>query len=118
MALVTDNFRIYAAENLEIPCRPPIRCICLWVEQDLKLTCHLQENLLIVSSMRELPDDSVAFKRVDISDTTLVVRVDWVDPTKTTGGVGRTYSCINLIMHQQRLLQTVLLDCMTVIFML
>ena len=37
--------------------------------------------------------DSVAFKRVDISDTALVVpRVDWVDPTKTTGGVGQIYS--------------------------
>ena len=37
--------------------------------------------------------DSVALKRVDISDTALVVpRVDWINPSQTTGGVGRTYS--------------------------
>ena len=53
--------------------------------------------------------DSVAFKRVDISDTALVIpRVDWVDPTKTTGGVGRTYSMYKPDYAPKKLLQTVL----------
>ncbi|BCU95388.1 MAG: hypothetical protein CM15mV8_2320 [Caudoviricetes sp.] len=48
-------------------------------------------ELLIVSSMRELLTVTLLHLSVlDISDTALVVpRVDWVDPTKTTGGVGR-----------------------------
>ena len=45
------------------------------------------------SYARTTYSDAVSFKRVDISDTALVIpRVDWIDPTETTGGTGRTYS--------------------------
>ena len=97
MALVTDKFRIYAAESFRNTFSPRlIKCICLWVEQ--KKTWGGTDSPPTTKPIdsfeyaRTTYSDSVAFKRVDISDTALVIpRVDWIDPTKTTGGVGRIF---------------------------
>ena len=96
MALVTDNFRIYAAESFRDTLQSTNKVYMFvgraktWGSTDVPPT---GEPIDSFEYARTSYGDSVAFKRVDISDTALVVpRVDWVDPTKTTGGVGRTYS--------------------------
>ena len=96
MALVTDNFRIYAAESFRDTLQTTNKVYMFvgraktWGSTDVPPT---GEPLDSFEYARTSYGDSVAFKRVDISDTALVIpRVDWVDPTKTTGGVGRTYS--------------------------
>ena len=96
MALVTDNFRIYAAESFRDTLQTTNKVYMFvgraktWGSSDVPPT---GEPLDSFEYARTSYGDSVAFKRVDISDTALVIpRVDWVDPTKTTGGVGRTYS--------------------------
>ena len=96
MALVTDKFRIYAAESFRNTLQSSNKVYMFvgraktWGSSDIPPT---GEPIDSFEYARTTYQDSVAFKRVDISDTALVVpRVDWVDPTKTTGGVGRTYS--------------------------
>ena len=96
MALVTDNFRIYAAESFRDTLQTTNKVYMFvgraktWGSTDVPPT---GEPLDSFEYARTSYGDSVAFKRVDISDTALVIpRVDWIDPTKTTGGVGRTYS--------------------------
>ena len=96
MALVTDNFRIYAAESFRNTLQATNKVYMFvgraktWGSSDVPPT---GEPLDSFEYARTSYGDSVAFKRVDISDTALVIpRVDWTDPTKTTGGVGRTYS--------------------------
>ena len=96
MALVTDNFRIYAAESFRNTLTATNKVYMFvgraktWGSSDVPPT---GEPLDSFEYARTSYGDSVAFKRVDISDTALVIpRVDWIDPTKTTGGVGRTYS--------------------------
>ena len=96
MALVTDNFRIYAAESFRDTLTATNKVYMFvgrsktWGSSDVPPT---GEPIDSFEYARTSYGDSVAFKRVDISDTALVIpRVDWVDPTKTTGGVGRTYS--------------------------
>ena len=96
MALVTDKFRIYAAESFRDTLQSSNKVYMFvgraktWGSSDIPPT---GEPIDSFEYARSTFQDSVAFKRVDISDTALVVpRVDWVDPTKTTGGVGRTYS--------------------------
>ncbi len=96
MALVTDNFRIYAAESFRNTLQAANKVYMFvgraktWGSTDVPPT---GEPLDSFEYARTAYGDSVAFKRVDISDTALVIpRVDWTDPTKTTGGVGRTYS--------------------------
>ena len=96
MALVTDNFRIYAAESFRDTLQTSNKVYMFvgraktWGSTDVPPT---GEPLDSFEYARTSYGDSVAFKRVDISDTALVIpRVDWIDPTKTTGGVGRTYS--------------------------
>ena len=96
MALVTDNFRIYAAESFRNTLQSTNKVYMFvgraktWGSTDVPPT---GEPLDSFEYARTSYGDSVAFKRVDISDTALVIpRVDWIDPTKTTGGVGRTYS--------------------------
>jgi len=96
MALVTDNFRIYAAESFRDTLQTTNKVYMFvgraktWGSTDVPPT---GEPLDSFEYARTSYGDSVAFKRVDISDTALVIpRVDWTDPTKTTGGVGRTYS--------------------------
>ena len=96
MALVTDNFRIYAAESFRNTLTATNKVYMFvgrsktWGSSDVPPT---GEPIDSFEYARTSYGDSVAFKRVDISDTALVIpRVDWVDPTKTTGGVGRTYS--------------------------
>ena len=98
MALVTDNFRIYAAESFRDTLQSTNKVYMFvgraktWGSTDVPPT---GEPLDSFEYARTSYGDSVAFKRVDISDTALVIpRVDWIDPTKTTGGVGRTYSCL------------------------
>ena len=94
MALVTDKFRIYAAEAFRNTLgstgsdankvylfvgRPKV-----WGNPDSPPT---NEPIDSFTYHRQTYGDSVAFKRVDITDTSLVVpRVDWIDPTETTGG--------------------------------
>ena len=96
MALVTDNFRIYAAESFRNTLTATNKVYMFvgraktWGSSDVPPT---GEPLDSFEYARTSYGDSVAFKRVDVSDTALVIpRVDWIDPTKTTGGVGRTYS--------------------------
>ena len=96
MALVTDNFRIYAAESFRNTLTATNKVYMFvgraktWGSSDVPPT---GEPIDSFEYARTSYGDSVAFKRVDVSDTALVIpRVDWVDPTKTTGGVGRTYS--------------------------
>ena len=96
MALVTDKFRIYAAESFRNTLTSANKVYMFvgraktWGSSDVP---PVGEPIDSFEYQTESYADSVAFKRVDISDTALVVpRVDWVDPTKTTGGVGRTYS--------------------------
>ena len=96
MALVTDKFRIYAAESFRDTLQSSNKVYMFvgraksWGSSD---TPPAGEPIDSFEYARTTYQDSVAFKRVDISDTALVIpRVDWVDPTKTTGGVGRTYS--------------------------
>ena len=96
MALVTDKFRIYAAESFRNTLQSSNKVYLFvgraksWGSSDIP---PAGEPIDSFEYARTTYQDSVAFKRVDISDTSLVVpRVDWVDPTKTTGGVGRTYS--------------------------
>ena len=96
MALVTDKFRIYSAESFRNTLTATNKVYMFvgraktWGSTDVPPT---GEPLDSFEYARTSYGDSVAFKRVDISDTALVVpRVDWTDPTKTTGGVGRTYS--------------------------
>ena len=100
MALVTDKFRIYAAEafrNTLGSTGSDANKVYLfvgrakqWGSPDSPPT---NEPIDSFTYHRSTYADSVAFKRVDITDTSLVVpRVDWIDPTETTGGTGRTYS--------------------------
>ena len=100
MALVTDKFRIYAAEafrNTLGSSGSDANKVYLfvgrakaWGSPDSPPT---NEPIDSFTYHRSAYADSVAFKRVDITDTSLVVpRVDWIDPTETTGGTGRTYS--------------------------
>ena len=96
MALVTDKFRIYAAESFRDTLLTQNKVFMFvgraktWGSTDVP---PAGEPIDSFEYQTESYADSVAFKRVDISDTALVVpRVDWVDPTQTTGGVGRTYS--------------------------
>ena len=96
MALVTDKFRIYSAESFRNTLTATNKVYMFvgrakaWGSTDVPPT---GEPIDSFEYARTTYSDSVAFKRVDISDTALVVpRVDWIDPTKTTGGVGRTYS--------------------------
>jgi len=96
MALVTDKFRIYAAESFRNTLNSSNKVYMFvgraktWGSSDVPPT---NEPIDSFEYARTVYGDSVGFKRVDISDTALVVpRVDWTDPTKTTGGVGRTYS--------------------------
>ena len=100
MALVTDKFRIYAAEafrNTLGSSGSDANKVYLfvgrakaWGSPDSPPT---NEPIDSFTYHRSTYADSVAFKRVDITDTSLVVpRVDWIDPTETTGGTGRTYS--------------------------
>ena len=96
MALVTDKFRIYAAESFRNTLLTTNKVFMFvgraktWGSSDVP---PQGEPIDSFEYARNVYQDSVAFKRVDISDTALVVpRVDWIDPTKTTGGVGRTYS--------------------------
>ena len=96
MALVTDNFRIYAAESFRNTLQATNKVYMFvgraktWGSTDVPPT---GEPLDSFEYARTSYGDSVAFKRVDISDTALVIpRVDWIDPSKTTGGIGRTYS--------------------------
>ena len=96
MALVTDKFRIYAAESFRNTLQATNKVYMFvgraktWGSSDVP---PQGEPIDSFEYARDTYQDSVAFKRVDISDTALVVpRVDWIDPTKTTGGVGRTYS--------------------------
>ena len=96
MALVTDKFRIYAAESFRDTLQSSNKVYMFvgraktWGSSDIPPT---GEPIDSFEYARSTFQDSVAFKRVDISDTALVIpRVDWIDPTKTTGGVGRTYS--------------------------
>ena len=94
MALVTDKFRIYAAESFRDTLQSANKVYMFvgraktWGSSDVP---PQGEPIDSFEYARNVYQDSVAFKRVDISDTALVVpRVDWIDPTKTTGGVGRT----------------------------
>ena len=96
MALVTDKFRIYAAESFRDTLLTQNKVFMFvgraksWGSTDVPLQGEPIDSFTYQSGTYA---DSVAFKRVDISDTALVVpRVDWIDPTQTTGGVGRTYS--------------------------
>ncbi len=96
MALVTDKFRIYAAESFRNTLTATNKVYMFvgraksWGSSDVPPT---GEPIDSFEYARTSYGDSVAFKRVDVSDTALVVpRVDWIDPTNTTGGIGRTYS--------------------------
>ena len=96
MALVTDKFRIYAAESFRNTLQSSNKVYMFvgraktWGSSDIP---PAGEPIDSFEYARTTYQDSVAFKRVDISDTSLVIpRVDWVDPAKTTGGVGRTFS--------------------------
>ena len=96
MALVTDKFRIYAAESFRNTLQTANKVFMFvgraktWGSSDVPPT---GEPIDSFEYARTSYQDSVAFKRVDISDTALVVpRVDWINPSQTTGGVGRTYS--------------------------
>ena len=96
MALVTDKFRIYAAESFRNTLQSSNKVYMFvgraktWGSSDIP---PAGEPIDSFEYARTTYQDSVAFKRVDISDTSLVVpRVDWIDPANTTGGVGRTYS--------------------------
>ena len=100
MALVTDKFRIYAAEafrNTLGSTGSDANKVYLFVgrakEWGSPDSPPTNEPIDSFTYHRSTYADSVAFKRVDITDTSLVVpRVDWIDPTETTGGTGRTYS--------------------------
>ena len=100
MALVTDKFRIYAAEafrNTLGSTGSDANKVYLFVgrakEWGSPDSPPTNEPIDSFTYHRLAYADSVAFKRVDITDTSLVVpRVDWIDPTETTGGTGRTYS--------------------------
>ena len=96
MALVTDKFRIYAAESFRDTLLTQNKVYMFvgraksWGSTDVPPAGEPIDSFTYQSGVYA---DSVGFKRVDISDTALVVpRVDWIDPTQTTGGVGRTYS--------------------------
>ena len=93
MALVTDKFRIYAAEafrNTLGSSGSDANKVYLfvgraksWGSPDSPPT---NEPIDSFTYHRLAYADSVAFKRVDITDTSPVVpRVDWIDPTETTG---------------------------------
>ena len=100
MALVTDKFRIYAAEafrNTLASVGSDANKVYLFVGRPKSWgtsdTPPTNEPIDSFSYARTTYSDAVSFKRVDISDTALVIpRVDWIDPTETTGGTGRTYS--------------------------
>ena len=96
MALVTDKFRIYAAESFRDTLLTQNKVYMFvgraksWGSTDVPPAGEPIDSFTYQSGTYA---DSVGFKRVDISDTALVVpRVDWIDPAQTTGGVGRTYS--------------------------
>jgi hypothetical protein len=101
MALVTDKFRIYAAEafrNTLGSAGSDANRVYLFVGRPKAWAGNTDspptdEPIDSFTYHRQVYSDSVAYKRVDISDTALVIpRVDWIDPTETTGGTGRTYS--------------------------
>ena len=96
MALVTDKFRIYAAESFRDTLLTQNKVYMFvgraksWGSTDVPPAGEPIDSFSYQSGVYA---DSVGFKRVDISDTALVIpRVDWIDPAQTTGGVGRTYS--------------------------
>ena len=96
MALVTDKFRIYAAESFRDTLLTQNKVYMFvgraksWGSTDVPPAGEPIDSFTYQSGTYA---DSVGFKRVDISDTALVIpRVDWIDPAQTTGGVGRTYS--------------------------
>ena len=96
MALVTDKFRIYAAESFRDTLLTENKVYMFvgraktWGSTDVPPS---GEPIDSFEYYRQTYRDSVAFKRVDISDTALVIpRVDWIDPAQTTGGTGRVYS--------------------------
>jgi len=96
MALVTDKFRIYAAESFRNTLNSQNRVYMFvgrsksWGSPDSPPT---NEPIDSFDYHRSVYADSVAFKRVDITDTALVIpRVDWIDPADTTGGTGKVYS--------------------------
>lgn len=96
MALVTDKFRIYAAESFRNTLLTANRVYMFigrakeWGSPDTPPT---NEPVDSFAYHRSSYRDSVAFKRIDISDTSLVIpRVDWIDPANTTGGTGKVYS--------------------------
>lgn len=96
MALVTDKFRIYAAESFRDTLLSTNRVYMFigrakeWGSPDTPPT---NEPVDSFAYHRNTYRDSVAFKRIDISDTALVIpRVDWIDPANTTGGTGKVYS--------------------------
>ena len=96
MALVTDKFRIYAAESFRNTLLSTNRVYMFigraksWGTPDSPPT---NEPIDSFEYHRESYRDSIAFKRIDISDTSLVSpRVDWINPVNTTGGTGKVYS--------------------------
>jgi len=96
MALVTDKFRIYAAESFRDTLLSTNRVYMFigraksWGTPD---SPPANEPIDSFEYHRDSYRDSVAFKRIDIADTALVVpRIDWIDPVNTTGGTGKVYS--------------------------
>ena len=97
MALVTDKFRIYAAESFRNTLLTQNK-VYMFVGRAKEWDSNsdvppASGPIDSFAYHRTTYRDSVAFKRVDISDTALTIpRVDWIDPTNTTGGTGRVYS--------------------------
>ena len=96
MALVTDKFRIYAAESFRDTLLSTNRVYMFigraksWGTPD---SPPANEPIDSFEYHRDSYRDSVAFKRIDIADTALVIpRIDWIDPVNTTGGTGKVYS--------------------------
>tara|TARA_B100000003_G_scaffold206395_1_gene221837 strand:+ start:13776 stop:15287 length:1512 start_codon:yes stop_codon:yes gene_type:complete len=96
MALVTDKFRIYAAESFRDTLLNTNRVYMFigraksWGTPD---SPPANEPIDSFEYHRDSYRDSVAFKRIDIADTALVIpRIDWINPTNTTGGTGKVYS--------------------------
>ena len=87
MALVTDKFRIYAAESFRDTLLNTNRVYMFigraksWGTPD---SPPANEPIDSFEYHRDSYRDSVAFKRIDIADTALVIpRIDWINPTKS-----------------------------------
>ena len=96
MALVTDKFRIYAAESFRDTLLTQNKVYMFvgraksWGSTDVPPAGEPIDSFTYQSGVYA---DSVGFKRVDISEPPIIKKkIDWIDPTQTTGGVGRTYS--------------------------